>query len=86
MKNVIYRDITGDGIDEVLVYQEDLDYEQDVYAQIYLYIDFFQIEEDVVTEISPWTQLEELGDDLWNMEIMEVTECKSSVAFLFGEF
>lgn len=70
MKNVIYRDITGDGIDEVLVYQEDLDYKQDVYAQTYLYIDFFQIEEDVVTEISPWTQLEELGDDPWNMEIM----------------
>ena len=71
MRDVIYRDITGDGIDEVLVCQEYLDCDPGVYSQTYMAIDFFQIEEDVVTEISPWTQLEELEDELLNMEIIE---------------
>lgn len=71
MKDVIYRDITGDGIEEVLVYQESLDSDPGVYSQTYRYIEFFQVEEDVVTDISPWTQLSELGDVVWNMEIEE---------------
>ena len=72
MRDVLYRDITGDGIDEVLVYQEEwYSREPEGHLQKYMSIDFFQVEEDVVTEISPWTQLEELRDELWNMEILE---------------
>ncbi len=71
MKEVLYRDITGDGREEILVLLEVLNCEPGVYSQTYRYFDFFQVDEDIVTDISPRTQLTELGDTVWNMEIVE---------------
>ena len=62
VKKVDYADITGDGTDEVLIYR----YFANT-ATEYTLINFFQIEENRVTEISPELELEELADDVWNV-------------------
>lgn len=62
VQKVDYADITGDGTDEVLIYR----YFANT-ATEYTLINFFQIEENSVTEISPELELEELADDVWNV-------------------
>lgn len=62
VKNVDFVDITGDGKDEVLIYR----YFANT-ATEYTLINFFQIEENCVTEISPELELEELANDVWNV-------------------
>ncbi|MBD5453899.1 MAG: hypothetical protein HDR30_06245, partial [Lachnospiraceae bacterium] len=56
VQKVDYVDITGDGKDEVLIYR----YFANT-ATEYTLVNFFQIEEKNVTEISPEVELEELA-------------------------
>lgn len=62
VEKVDYVDITGDGTDEVLVYR----YFANT-ATEYTLINFFQIEGNGVTEISPELELEELANDVWSV-------------------
>lgn len=59
VEKVDFVDITGDGTDEVLVYRYFVNT-----ATEYTLINFFQIEENGVTEISPELELEEMANDL----------------------
>lgn len=71
-----FVDITGDGEDEVLIYR----YFANT-ATEYTLINFFQIEENIVTEISPEVELEELAGDVWNVieEDFSEKECDMPV-------
>ena len=69
VENVDFIDITGDGKDEVLIYR----YFANT-ATEYTLINFFQIEENCVTEISPELELEELADDVWSVIDMDFSE------------
>ena len=69
VKKVDYADITGDGTDEVLIYR----YFANT-ATEYTLINFFQLEENSVTEISPELELEELADDVWNVIDVDFSE------------
>lgn len=69
VKKVDFVDITGDGADEVLIYR----YFANT-ATEYTLINFFQIEENSVTEISPEAELEELADDVWSVEDEDFSE------------
>ena len=71
VEKVDYVDITGDGTDEVLVYR----YFANT-ATEYTLINFFQIEENGVTEISPELELEELANDVWNVIDADFSEEK----------
>ncbi len=62
VKKVDYIDITGDGKDEVLIYR----YFANT-ATEYTLVNFFQIEENTVTEISPELKLEDLADNVWSV-------------------
>ena len=62
VQKVDYVDITGDGKDEVLIYR----YFANT-ATEYTLVNFFQIEEKSVTEISPEVELDELAGDVWNV-------------------
>lgn len=62
VENIDFVDITGDGIDEVLIYR----YFVNTVTE-YTLIDFYQIEENGVTEISPELELEELANNVWNV-------------------
>ncbi|MDE7254497.1 MAG: hypothetical protein K2O32_16360 [Acetatifactor sp.] len=62
VEKVDFADITGDGTDEVLVYR----YFANT-ATEYTLINFFRIEENGVTEISPESELEELADNVWSV-------------------
>lgn len=66
VEKIEYRDITGDGKDEALVYR----YFANT-ATEYTLIDIFEIENGTVSYISPETKLEELADDVWNMTMTE---------------
>lgn len=61
-----YRDITGDGSDEVLVYR----YFANT-ATEYTLVDIFEIKDGAVYRISPETELEELDDHVWDMTLIE---------------
>lgn len=61
-----YRDITGDGKQEALVYR----YFANT-ATEYEVIDIFEIEDGVVSCISPGTELEELAGNVWNTTIIK---------------
>lgn len=69
VKNVDFVDITGDGKDEVLIYSYFVNT-----ATEYTLINFFQIEENCVTEISPELELEELANDVWNVIDIDFSE------------
>ena len=71
VEKVEYVDITGDGMDEVLIYR----YFTNT-ATEYVLINFFQIEENGVTEISPESELEELANDVWNVTEADFSEEK----------
>ncbi|MBD5477553.1 MAG: hypothetical protein HDR17_16515 [Lachnospiraceae bacterium] len=60
VKNIEYKDITGDGTDEVIIYSEILNNIHDDY----IIINFFKIEDDTVTEISPSTDIPELSGEM----------------------
>ena len=62
VQKVDYVDITGDGKDEVLIYR----YFANT-ATEYTLVNFFQIEEKSVIEISPEVELDELSGDVWNV-------------------
>ena len=61
VKNIEYRDITGDGVDEVIVYMDLVNNIHDNFTVV----DFFKIEEDTVTDISPSTDISEVPDIAW---------------------
>lgn len=65
VESIEYRDITGDGTDEVIVYSDILNTIHDNY----IVINFFKIDDDIVTEISPSTDIPELSGE---MEIVNV--------------
>jgi len=69
VENVDFVDITGDGKDEVLIYR----YFANT-ATEYTLINFFQIEENCVTEISPELELEELANNGWNVIDIDFSE------------
>ena len=69
VKNVDFVDITGDGKSEVLIYR----YFANT-ATEYTLINFFQIEENCVTEISPELKLEELANNVWNVIDIDFSE------------
>ena len=58
VKNIEYRDITGDGVDEVIVYTDLLNNIHDNFTVV----DFFKIEGNTVTDISPSTDISEVPD------------------------
>lgn len=64
VKNIEYRDITGDGEDEVIIYREFMNNIHDDY----IVIDFFEIEKDTVTDISPSADISELSE--WDTEVV----------------
>ncbi len=64
VKSIEYRDITGDGTDEVIVYR---DFVSNIHDD-YILMNFFKIEDDTVTEISPSTDIPELS--AWEAEIV----------------
>lgn len=64
-----FVDITGDGTDEVLIYR----YFANT-ATEYTLVNFFQIEENSVTEISPELELEELADNVWSVVDADFSE------------
>lgn len=64
VKNIEYRDITGDGTDEVIIYSEVLNTIHDDY----ILIDFFKVGDDAITDISPFTDIPELL--AWETEIV----------------
>lgn len=66
VKNIEYRDITGDGDDEVIVYRDMMNNVHDNY----MLVDFFRIEEDTVTEISPSVDIPELSDNPCDTEVV----------------
>ncbi|MCM1127664.1 MAG: hypothetical protein NC429_14490 [Lachnospiraceae bacterium] len=67
VKSIEYRDITGDGIEEVIVYR---DFVGNWYDD-YIIMDFFKVESGAVTEISPAADLPELSDNVWDTEIAD---------------
>lgn len=69
VKKVDYIDITGDGKDEVLIYR----YFANT-ATEYTLVNFFQIEENTVTEISPELELKELADNVWSVVDADFSE------------
>ncbi|MBD5538033.1 MAG: hypothetical protein HDQ99_20745 [Lachnospiraceae bacterium] len=71
VEKVDYVDITGDGMDEVLIYR----YFANT-ATEYTLINFFLVEENGVTEISPELELEELANDVWNVIEADFSEEK----------
>lgn len=60
VKNIEYRDITGDGTDEVIMYTDMVNNIHDNYTLI----NFFKIDDDTVTEISPSTDIPELSGEM----------------------
>ncbi len=71
VKQIAYRDITGDGQDEVLVYR----YFANT-ATEYTLIDVFEIQEDSVRYLSPAADLEELSDQVWDMTLQAASSEK----------
>lgn len=69
VKNVDFADITGDGKSEVIIYRYFVNT-----ATEYTLINFFQIEENCVTEISPELELEELANNVWNVIDIDFSE------------
>lgn len=67
VKSIEYRDITGDGVEEVIVYR---DFVGNWYDD-YIIMDFFKVEDGAVTKISPAADLPELSDDVWDTEIAD---------------
>ena len=67
VERVEYRDITGDGADEVVICRELVNNAHDNY----ILMDFFEIEDDTVTEISPSGDIPELSDTAWDTEVVE---------------
>lgn len=65
VKNIEYRDITGDGTDEVIIYSEHVNNIHDDY----IIMNFFKIGDDTVTEISPSTDIPEVSV-WWETEIV----------------
>lgn len=61
VKSIEYRDITGDGEDEIIVY---MDLVNNIHDN-FIVVDFFKIEEDTVTDISPSTDILEVPDIAW---------------------
>ena len=66
VKNIEYRDITGDGEDEVIVYRDMVNNVHDNY----MLVDFFRIEADTVTEISPSVDIPELSNNPCDTEVV----------------
>ncbi|MCM1388129.1 MAG: hypothetical protein NC231_12435 [Bacillus sp. (in: Bacteria)] len=67
VREIAYQDITGNGTDEIIVYREFVNTVKDGY----MLMDFFKIEDDTVTEISPSSYITELKDNVWDTEIMD---------------
>lgn len=66
VEQVYYRDIIGDGKEEVLVYR----YFANT-ATEYTLIDIFEITDKTVRNLSPGMELEELNSNVWDMTLME---------------
>lgn len=64
VENIEYRDITGDGTDEVLVYR----YFANT-ATEYTLLDFIEVKDGRVKNISPEMDIAELADDVWNTTV-----------------
>lgn len=64
VKSIEYKDITGDGAEEAIVYRELINTAHDDY----ILMDFFKIENDTITEISP-SAVENgiIFDELWSI-------------------
>lgn len=60
VESIEYRDITGDGTDEVIMYTDMVNNIHDNYTLI----NFFKIDDDTVTEISPSTDIPELSGEM----------------------
>ncbi len=58
------KDITGDGTEEILVYR----YFANT-ATEYTLIDFIEVKDGIVKNISPETDIAELADEVWNTTI-----------------
>lgn len=66
VKQLEYRDINGDGLEEVLIYRYFANS-----ATEYTLIDIFEIKDKSVRNLSPETELKELEGNVWNMSLME---------------
>ncbi len=66
VKGIEYKDITGDGEEEVVVYREFVNTAHDDY----ILMDFFKIEDDTITEISPSADIPELAEVAYDTEIV----------------
>ncbi|MDE6845017.1 MAG: hypothetical protein K2J99_04535 [Lachnospiraceae bacterium] len=69
IQKVDFADITGDGMDEIIIYR----YFANT-ATEYTLVNFFQIEGNTVTEISPELELEELGNNVWSVIDVDFSE------------
>ncbi len=67
VQNVQYMDITGDGVDEIVVDTDMINTVRDDFT----ILDFFRIEGDTVEDISPFHDIPELKDTAWCMEISQ---------------
>lgn len=65
VEKIEYMDITGDGIEEALVYR----YFANT-ATEYTLIDFFKIEPGMAINISPSVYIKELSNEVWDMELL----------------
>lgn len=65
VEKIEYMDITGDGIEEALVYR----YFANT-ATEYTLIDFFKIEPGTAINISPSVYIKELSNEVWDMELL----------------
>ena len=66
VEKVEYMDITGDGIEEAVVFT----YLSNT-ATEYSVIHFIKMESGQVTDVSPWKDIPELSEDWWDMEMAE---------------
>ena len=64
VQDIMYEDITGDGVDDALIYCDFVNT-----AAEYQLIYFYQLDEGSVTDISPSARdIPELGDEIWDVE------------------
>lgn len=66
--NIGYADINGDGVDEVMVYRYFVNT-----ATEYTLIDFIEVKDGTVRNISPEMDIEELEGNVWNTSVINAS-------------